>query len=84
MPETVLSSLPLAAMWAEVQHRLQIMGRIGTETVLDYWSRRCWTNGTATPGPGPPPGLGGNKYRPAAPEAGLLPQRDGVEPPGCG
>ena len=52
--------------------------------MVDYWSLRCQANGAAAPGPGPPPGLGGDESGPVAPEAGLLPQQDGAEPPGHG
>ena len=39
---------------------------MGTEAKLDYWSFRCQGNGTEALGPGPPPGLGGDKCGPAA------------------
>lgn len=42
--------------------------------VLDYWSLECQVNGMGALGPGPYPGLGGDKYGPGASEAGLLPQ----------
>lgn len=57
------------------------MGQMRANTNLDYWSLAFQTNGTAALGPGPPPGVGGDKYGPTAPEAGLL-QPDGAELPG--
>ena len=42
--------------------------QLGAETVLDDWSLGCQRDSTAAPGPDPP-GLGGHKCRPAAPDS---------------